>query len=199
MIISGIGEWGDGTSLGGATLVVPRLADVQRWFQRPGELSRIVVAADPGVSPERLATAIRRELPGTVTVKTGAADAAEQADAANDAIGSFLTPALLALSGAALLVGAFIIFNTFSITVAQRAREFALLRSLGASAGPGADRGRRSRRLRSASPLRCSACSPASASPRSSARSSTPRSTCPRAGWCWPDARSRSRSASASA
>ncbi len=133
VIISGIGVWGDGTSLGGATLVVPRLADVQRWFQRPGELSRIVVAADPGVSPERLATAIRRELPGTVTVKTGAADAAEQADAANDAIGSFLTPALLALSGAALLVGAFIIFNTFSITVAQRAREFALLRSLGAS------------------------------------------------------------------
>jgi putative ABC transport system permease protein len=113
--------------------VVPRLEDVQRWFQRPDELSRIVVAADPGVSPERLATAIRRELPGTVTVKTGAADAAEQADAANDAIGSFLTPALLALSGAALLVGAFIIFNTFSITVAQRAREFALLRSLGAS------------------------------------------------------------------
>ena len=44
-----------------------------------------------------------------------------------------LTPALLALSGAALLVGAFIIFNTFSITVAQRSREFALLRSLGAT------------------------------------------------------------------
>ena len=133
VIISGIGVWGDGTSLGGATLVVPRLADVQRWFQRPGELSRIVVAADPGVSPDRLATSIRRELSRNVTVKTGVADAAEQADAANDAIGSFLTPALLALSGAALLVGAFIIFNTFSITVAQRAREFALLRSLGAT------------------------------------------------------------------
>ena len=135
VVISGIGEWGGGTSLGGATLVVPRLADVQRWFQRPGDLSRIVVAAEPGVSPERLAAAVRRELPRTVTVKTGAADAAEQADAANDAIGSFLTPALLTLSGAALLVGAFIIFNTFSITVAQRAREFALLRSLGSTRG----------------------------------------------------------------
>ena len=66
-------------------------------------------------------------------MRTGAADAAKTADTANDAIGSFLTPALLALSGAALLVGAFIIFNTFSITVAQRAREFALLRSLGAT------------------------------------------------------------------
>jgi putative ABC transport system permease protein len=135
VVISGIGEWGGGTSIGGATIVVPRLADVQRWFQRPGDLTRIAIAADPGVKPARLASAVRAALPGSVTVKTGTADAAEQSDAANQAIGSFLTPALLALSGAALLVGAFIIFNTFSITVAQRAREFALLRSLGATRG----------------------------------------------------------------
>src|SRR4051794_6696529 len=133
VVISGIGDWGNGTSIGGATIVVPRLADVQRWFQRPGELTRIVIAADPGVTPPRLAAAVRAALPRSVTVKTGAADAAEQAKTTNDAIGSFLTPALLALSGAALLVGAFIIFNTFSITVAQRAREFALLRALGAT------------------------------------------------------------------
>jgi putative ABC transport system permease protein len=44
-----------------------------------------------------------------------------------------MTPMLFALAGAALLVGAFIIFNTFSITVAQRTREFALLRALGAT------------------------------------------------------------------
>src|SRR5215218_5977765 len=55
--ISGVGEWGGGTSIGGATLVVPRLADVQRWFQRPGDLSRIAIAADPGVTPARLAAA----------------------------------------------------------------------------------------------------------------------------------------------
>ena len=85
------------------------------------------------MAPARLAAAVRQALPRTLTVRTGAADAARTADTANDAIGSFLTPALLALSGAALLVGAFIIFNTFSITVAQRAREFALLRSLGAT------------------------------------------------------------------
>ena len=133
VVISGIARWGDGMSLGGATLVVPSLADVQRWFQRPGELSRIAIAAAPGVEPAQLAAAVRQALPRTLTVRTGAADAAKTADTANDAIGSFLTPALLALSGAALLVGAFIIFNTFSITVAQRAREFALLRSLGAT------------------------------------------------------------------
>ena len=49
VVISGIARWGDGMSLGGATLVVPSLADVQRWFQRPGELSRIAIAAAPGV------------------------------------------------------------------------------------------------------------------------------------------------------
>jgi putative ABC transport system permease protein len=133
VVIAGVGEWGGGMSLGGATLVVPQLADVQRWFQRPNDVSRIVIAAEPGVEPAELAAAVRSVLPRTVEVETGAADAAETADAANDAIGSFLTPALLALSGAALLVGAFIIFNTFSITVAQRSREFALLRSLGAT------------------------------------------------------------------
>jgi putative ABC transport system permease protein len=133
VMISGIAQWGEGMSLGGATLVVPALADVQRWFQRPNEVSRIAIAAEPGVAPARLAAAVRRALPRSLTVTTGAADAAKSADTANDAIGSFLTPALLALSGAALLVGAFIIFNTFSITVAQRAREFALLRSLGAT------------------------------------------------------------------
>ena len=51
----------------------------------------------------------------------------------NDSLGSFLTPMLLSLAGASLLVGAFIIFNTFSITVAQRTREIALLRAIGAT------------------------------------------------------------------
>ena len=64
---------------------------------------------------------------------TGTADAQQSADDINDSIGGFLTPMLLALAGAALLVGAFIIFNTFSITVAQRTREFALLRALGST------------------------------------------------------------------
>ena len=59
----------------------------------------------------------------------------DTANEINDQIGGFLTPALLAFAGAALLVGAFIIFNTFTITVAERTREFALLRTLGATRG----------------------------------------------------------------
>ena len=107
---------------------------------------------------------------------------------------------LLALAGAALLVGAFIIFNTFSITVAQRTREFALLRALGSTrrqivaavAGEAFDP-RRDR-------LGRSACSAASASPSCSARCSTPpASASPRPAWSSPRARSSCHSASASA
>ena len=80
---------------------------------------------------ERSATS----LPAGLEVQTARARTPRRrADEINDQIGGFLTPALLLVfAGAALLVGAFIIFNTFSITVAQRAREFALLRSLGAT------------------------------------------------------------------
>jgi putative ABC transport system permease protein len=131
--IAGIAEFGGGQSLGGATLVIPLLADVQRWFGDRDEVTQIVAAAEDGVTQEQLAARIAKVLPTDLTVATGKADAQAQADEVNDALGSFLTPALLTLSGAALLVGAFIIFNTFSITVAQRTREFALLRALGAS------------------------------------------------------------------
>ena len=76
---------------------------------------------------------LRQALPRGIEIKTGDRAAADDAKQANDSIGGFLRPALLAFSGAALLVGAFIIFNTFSISVAQRRREFALLRSIGAT------------------------------------------------------------------
>ena len=130
--VAGIADYGDATSLGGATLVVPRLADMRRWFDRRGRLTTVVAAARPGVTPERLAAAVQAVLPQGLDVRTGAQDAAKATKEANDAL-AFLSPALLAFAGAALLVGAFIIFNTFSITVAQRTREFALLRSLGAT------------------------------------------------------------------
>ena len=89
--------------------------------------------AQPGVSRAQLVADLRAALPKTVQVKTGAQSAADGTKAVSDALGSVLKPALLAFGGVALLVGAFIIFNTFSITVAQRQREFAMLRTLGAS------------------------------------------------------------------
>ncbi len=65
-------------------------------------------------------------------MRTGQEEARTQSDEIKDDLG-FLNTALLAFAGISLFVGAFIIFNTFSITIAQRMREFALLRTLGAS------------------------------------------------------------------
>ena len=74
-----------------------------------------------------------RPFPADAEVKTGAQAAADQTKQLSDAIGAFLRPVLLSFGGIAVLVGAFIIFNAFSMTVAQRRREFAMLRALGAS------------------------------------------------------------------
>lgn len=131
--ISGIAEYGHAQSLGGATMIVGLLPDVQRWYDRRGEVTEIVVAADEGVSDGELAQRLRAALPGDLEIQTGREEAHAAGDEISDSIGGFLTPALLALSGAALLVGGFIIFNTFSITVAQRTREFGLLRALGST------------------------------------------------------------------
>ena len=131
--ISGVAEYGDVSSLGGATLVVGTLQDVQRWYGRRGELSEIVVDGVDGVSDEQLADRLRAALPTRLEVETGRQNADSTSAEINDSIGGFLTPALLALAGAAMLVGGFIIFNTFSITVAQRTHEFGLLRALGAT------------------------------------------------------------------
>ena len=109
------------------------LADAQAWYDLEGQLSSISVAAGSGVTPNELAARLKKTLPAYTSVKTGQQTAEEASQAISDALGSVLTPALLAFGGVAILVGAFIIFNAFSITVAQRLREFAMLRSLGAS------------------------------------------------------------------
>jgi putative ABC transport system permease protein len=131
--ITGIFDYGDVSSIGGASVVSAPLEEMQGWFGRQEQISTIAVSAADGVDPAALASRIQGALPASFEAATGAADAQQQADDINASIGGFLTPMLLALAGAALLVGAFIIFNTFSITVAQRTREFALLRALGAT------------------------------------------------------------------
>jgi putative ABC transport system permease protein len=131
--VAGIFDYGDVASLGGATVIIAPLAEVQRWYGEGGRVTSIVASATPGADPDALARRARAALPAGLQVRTGAQQASHDADQINSDLGRFLTPMLLALAGAALLVGAFIIFNTFSITVAQRVREFALLRSIGAT------------------------------------------------------------------
>lgn len=130
--VSGIFTFADSKSLGGATVVHTTLADAQKWYEAPGQLSEIYASAEPGVTPDELAARIRAVVPADVQVKTGQQTAADTTGEINQAFG-FIRSILLAFGGVAVLVGAFIIFNTFSITVAQRLREFAMIRTLGGS------------------------------------------------------------------
>ena len=131
--VSGVFTFGSESSLGGSLLLNTTLEDAQIWFGMPGHVSEIDVIGAEGVPGDELAARIRAVLPKDTDVKTGEQAATDQSAQISDAIGSFLNPVLLSLGGVSVLVGAFIIFNAFSMTVAQRRREFAMLRALGAS------------------------------------------------------------------
>jgi putative ABC transport system permease protein len=128
----GIARYGTVESLGTATFAVFDIPTAQQLLQREGHLDAISVAAKDGVSPEQLVRDLNQVLPPTAQAKTGAEEAAEQSDEISQ-FTSFIRYFLLAFGGIALFVGAFVIFNTLSITVAQRTREFATLRTIGAS------------------------------------------------------------------
>jgi putative ABC transport system permease protein len=120
------------SSFGGAAVLDLVLSEAQRMLGKGTGFDEIQVAAKPGTSPQQLKTELARELGPTVDVRTGQEQAAKESKDIRDNLG-FLKTFLLAFAFIALFVGAFLIFNTFSITVAQRMREFALLRTLGAS------------------------------------------------------------------
>jgi putative ABC transport system permease protein len=130
--ISGIAQFGSVPSLGGATIAVFTVPEAQRLLGKQGRVDLIFVAADPGVSASQVVDQIKPILPPSTQVRTGT----EQAEENSKDVNSFLQIIryfLLAFAGIAVLVGAFVTFNTISITVSQRIREFATLRSLGAS------------------------------------------------------------------
>jgi putative ABC transport system permease protein len=130
--ISGIVKFGSTSSLGGITLTGFTLPTAQRLFAKPGQLDTINIAAKPGTSPQQLVSEIRPILPRDAQVRTGAQQAKTDTNSINSSLG-FLNTLLLAFAGIALFVGAFVIANSLSITIAQRTREFATLRTLGAS------------------------------------------------------------------
>ncbi|HSZ14787.1 MAG TPA: FtsX-like permease family protein [Solirubrobacteraceae bacterium] len=130
--IVGIMKFGGGQSFGGAGAALMTLAEAQRVVGEQGRFDQIDVAAGAGVTPGELRGRIRAELPRAVEVRTGAQEAASESSELESNLG-FLRTFLLVFAYVSLVVGAFIIFNTFSITVAQRTREFGLLRTLGAS------------------------------------------------------------------
>ena len=129
--IVGTATYGDVKSLGGATFAVFTIPTAQRLLDLHG-YSVISVAAKPGVSAGRLVSELKREVPATAQVRTARQQANEDKKGVASFI-SFIRGFLLGFGGIALFVGAFVIFNTLSITVAQRTRELATLRTLGAS------------------------------------------------------------------
>ncbi|HSP74399.1 MAG TPA: FtsX-like permease family protein, partial [Gaiellaceae bacterium] len=130
--ITGIVKLGGVSSLGGATMAIFDLPTAQRLFHKQGKLDSISVAAKPGTSTAQLVKEIRPILPATAQVRSGEQQAAKDTENTS-AFTSILQKFLLAFGGIALFVGVFVIANTLSITIAQRAREFGTLRTLGAT------------------------------------------------------------------
>ncbi len=130
--ISGLVRFGSAASLGGATITVFDLATAQELFGKRGRLDVIRAAGAEGVTPEALARELAPRLGPAVQLRTGEAQTRADSRRLSGDLG-FLETFLLAFGAVALLVGSFVIANTLSITIAQRTRELATLRTLGAS------------------------------------------------------------------
>ena len=131
-VLVGTVKYGGVSSLGGATITLFTLPTAQQLFDKQGRLDQIDAAAKPGISSGALVQAIRPLLPPSSQVKTGQAEAQQQTNNTSGFL-NIIQDFLLAFGGVALFVGSFVIANTLSITVAQRTRELATLRSLGAT------------------------------------------------------------------
>ena len=132
--IVGFATFGELDSLAGATFTAFTYEDAQQLFvPDPSKASSILVAAAPGVSQEQLVADLDPVLPDGVEALTGTAQTAEDNEDINDDFIGFFETFLLVFAVIGLLVATFSIYNTFSIIIAQRTRESALLRAIGAS------------------------------------------------------------------
>ena len=129
--VVGLAQYGDVESIGSATFSVFTIPEAQKLLELEGKYSSISVAAESGTTPQQLVSNLRDTLGQSATVRTGVQQGDE--DSQSVEFTSFIRYFLLSFAGIALFVGAFVIFNTLSITVAQRTREFATLRTIGAS------------------------------------------------------------------
>jgi putative ABC transport system permease protein len=127
----GLAQYGEVETLGSATFTVFTIPEAQKLLELEGKYSSISVAGASSVTPKQLVANLNEELGSGVTIRTGV----EQGDEDSQSVEftNFIRYLLLSFAGIALFVGAFVIFNTLSITVAQRTREFATLRTIGAS------------------------------------------------------------------
>ncbi|SNX61725.1 putative ABC transport system permease protein [Streptomyces sp. TLI_55] len=131
--VSGIFTTDDGNVAAGGSLALFDTATAQQLFGKTGTYDEIDVKAAPGTSQTALRAALDKSLPAKlVETTTGKELADDQAEMISSQMGSF-RQMLLVFAGIALFVGTFIIANTFTMLVAQRTKELALLRAVGAS------------------------------------------------------------------
>ena len=130
--LSGIAGFGSTDSPAGASYVLFTTDEAQQQVGQPGKFSSIGVVARSGVSQTEVVHDLRKVVGPGIQVLSGEQITKESQSDLKDQL-SFFTVALLAFGVVAVLVGAFVIYNSFSIVVAQRTREMALLRAIGAS------------------------------------------------------------------
>jgi len=133
LTLVGTATFGDADGIPGSTLIATTDATAQVLFAEPGAYDSVVIASDGRQDPEALSARVGAAL-GTERFETltGAADTANNKADLKEELGFFST-FLLAFAYISLFVGMFIIYNTFSIVVAQRSKEMAMLRAIGAS------------------------------------------------------------------
>jgi putative ABC transport system permease protein len=129
----GVARFGTADSPGGATFALMILPAAQQRVAQPSMIDSVSIVADEGVGQRELADRVQAQL-DDAEVLTGAEITEENQDDIEQGL-QFFTGFLTAFAVIALVVGAFVIYNSFSILVAQRNREMALLRAVGASRG----------------------------------------------------------------
>lgn len=130
----GVARFGDSGSVGGATTALFELGEAQRVLGVEGTLDAIGVRATDGIEEEEIVRRINEILPAETEAITGTEATKEAQDTIAEGL-SFFNIFLFAFAVIAVFVSAFVIANTFAILVAQRTREFALFRALGAARG----------------------------------------------------------------
>jgi putative ABC transport system permease protein len=130
--VVGITGFGTTDSLAGATLATFEKQTAQKLLGKVGEVDSVDVRAAAGVSATQLRDRIAQVLPPGTEAITGQQSATESSKAVRNGLGIF-TKILLVFAAVSLLVGSFVIWNTFNVLVAQRRREVALLRAVGAT------------------------------------------------------------------
>ena len=130
----GIANYGDVSSPGGATFALFDQPTASEFLLKPGFVDAFLIQGDGTLSDEELAKAINAALPTDAKLETlTGAEITEETTSQIKTVLGFFTAFLTAFSYIALGIGCFVIYNVFSITAAQRQRESALLRAIGAS------------------------------------------------------------------